>query len=85
MAFCLWLKQFFKNGGTALQNPRPDTGRQPDERRIATLKARVRSKDGIPDNLMEEEFTDNVKPLRRSRPGKSNRDGSSVCRFQPNA
>jgi len=59
--FYRWLKQFFDNGAAAFENPR-GRNRQPDQQRIAALEAKLRTKDEVLAELMEEHVA-----LKKSR------------------
>lgn len=48
-----WLKLFFENGAAAFQR-QPDSGHQRDQDRIAALEAKLRRKDEVLAELMEE-------------------------------
>jgi transposase-like protein len=52
--FYRWLKQFFENGAAALQNHRPDSGRQRDQEHIAALEMSLQAKNEVLAELMEE-------------------------------
>jgi transposase len=52
--FYRWLKQFFENGAAAFQNRRPDPGREREQKRIASLEAKLRTKNDVLAELMEE-------------------------------
>ncbi len=52
--FYRWLKQFFENGAAAFQNHRADPSRQRDQQRIAALEAKLRTKNEVLAELMEE-------------------------------
>jgi transposase len=51
--FYHWLKQFFENGTSAFQCPR-DSSRKRDQHCIAALEAKLRTKDEVLAELMEE-------------------------------
>jgi transposase-like protein len=51
--FYHWLKQFFENGAAAFQHPR-DSSRKREQERIAALEAKLRTKDEVLAELMEE-------------------------------
>jgi transposase len=52
--FYRWLKQFFENGAAAFQNRRPDSDREHEQKRIASLEAKLRTKNEVLAELMEE-------------------------------
>ncbi len=54
--FYRWLKQLFENGAAALERPNgpPERPDRTAQRRIAHLEARVRTKDTVLAELMEE-------------------------------
>jgi len=52
--FYRWLKQFFENGAAAFQNRRPDSDREREQKRIASLEAKLRTKNEVLAELMEE-------------------------------
>lgn len=51
--FYRWLKVFFENGAAAFQR-QPDSGRQREQERIAALEKKLRTKDEVLAELMEE-------------------------------
>ncbi len=51
--FYHWLKQFFENGAGAFQRPR-DSSRKCEQERIAVLEKKLRTKDEVLAELMEE-------------------------------
>jgi transposase-like protein len=51
--FYHWLKQFFENGAAAFQRPR-DSSRKREQERIAALEKKLRTKDEVLAELMEE-------------------------------
>jgi transposase len=51
--FYHWLKQFFENGAAAFQRSR-DSSRQREQERIAALEKKLRTKDEVLAELMEE-------------------------------
>jgi transposase len=50
--FYQWQKQFFENGAAAFQSSRPKT--DPAQQRLATLENKLRKKDEVLAELMEE-------------------------------
>lgn len=52
--FYRWLKQFFENGGAAFKNRRPDSDREREQQHIAALEAKLRTKNEVLAELMEE-------------------------------
>jgi len=51
--FYHWLKQFFENGGAAFQRPR-DSSQKREQQRIAALEQKLRTKNEVLSELMEE-------------------------------
>ncbi len=51
--FYHWLKQFFENGASAFQNSR-DSSQKRDQQGIAALEAKLRTKDEVLAELLEE-------------------------------
>ena len=51
--FYPWLKQFFENGAVAFQRPRASS-RKREQERIAALEKKLRTKDEVLAELMEE-------------------------------
>jgi len=51
--FYHWLKQFFENGAVAFQRPR-DSSRKHEQERMAALEKKLRTKDEVLAELMEE-------------------------------
>ena len=51
--FYHWLKQFFENGAAAFQRPR-DSSSKREQERIAALEKKLRTKDEVLAELMEE-------------------------------
>jgi transposase len=52
--FYRWLKQFFENGAASFQNRRPDSDRERERKRIASLEAKLRTKNEVLAELREE-------------------------------
>lgn len=50
--FYIWQKQFFENGSTAFESPRPAA--DPRDQKIAALEAKLQRKDAVLGELMEE-------------------------------
>src|SRR5947209_3796709 len=51
--FYHWLKQLFENGAVAFQRPR-DSSRKHEQERVAALEKKLRTKDEVLAELMEE-------------------------------
>jgi transposase len=51
--FYHWLKQFFDNGAAAFQRPR-DSSQKRDQQRVAALEQKLRTKNEVLSELMEE-------------------------------
>ena len=52
--FYRWLKQFFENGAAAFQNSRLGADRRREQERITALEAKLRTKNEVLAELMEE-------------------------------